>query len=58
MDAAALAMLVSLMQDQVQEAADALKKVASDNMSPESTPAAVDLNMALLQVDAIAGDLG
>ena len=58
MDAAALAKLVSLMQDQIQDVADALKKVASDNMSPESTPASVDLNMALLQVDAIAIDLG
>ena len=58
MDAAALAALVSMMQDHVQEAADALKKLVNDNLSPESTPAAVDLNMALLEVDAIAADLG
>ena len=58
MDAAALAALVSMMQGHVQETADALKKLANENLSPESTPAAVDLNMTLLEVDAIAGDLG
>ena len=58
MDAVALAALVSMMQDHMQEAAAALKKVANDNLSPNSTPTAVDLNMALLEVDAIAADLG
>jgi hypothetical protein len=57
MDTAELADLVSKMQGRVQVAADALQKVVSDNLSPDSTPGAVDLNMALLQVDTIAADL-
>ena len=57
MDTAALAALVSKMQDRVQVVADALKKVATENLSPDSTPAAVELNMTLLQVETIAVDL-
>ena len=52
-----VARVVSTMQDHVAEAAAALKKVANDNLSPDSTPATVDLNMALLQVETIAADL-
>ena len=58
MDTAALAALVSMMQDHVQEATGASKKLANDNLIPESTLAAMDLNMALLEVDVIAADLG
>ena len=57
MDSIELADIVSKMQARVQVAADALQQVVSDNLSPENTPAAVDLNMALLQVETIAADL-
>ena len=58
MDAAMLARVLSKMQDHVEEAAATLKKVANDNLSPDNTLAVVDLNIALLEVDAIATDLG
>ena len=57
MDVAALAALVSKLQDHVQEATSALKKVSNDNLSPDSTPGAVELNRALLEVDSITTDL-
>ena len=57
MDATALGALVSMLQDHVQEAADALKKVANDNLSTDSCLAGVDLNRELLEVDSIASDL-
>ena len=57
MDAAALAALESNLQDHVQEAASALKKVANDNLSTDSTLAVVEFNRTLLEVDSIAADL-
>ena len=52
-----LAKLVSNLQDHVQGAASALKKVAHENFSPESTPAAAEFNLALMEVESIAADL-
>ena len=57
MDAASLAALVSKMQDHVEQMAVELKNVVKDNLSTEGTPADVDLNRALLQVENIAGEL-
>ena len=53
MNDATLACVLSKVQDHVQEMAAALKKVANKNLSPDSTPAAVDLNRALPEVDTI-----
>ena len=41
----------------MQEAAQALKKVAVDNLTTDSCPAAMDMNRALLEVESIAQDL-
>ncbi|XP_062219725.1 uncharacterized protein LOC133919365 [Phragmites australis] len=57
MDAASLAALVSKMQDHVEQMAVELKKVVKENLTTEGTPADVDLNRALLQVENIAGEL-
>ena len=57
MDATELVAPVSMLQDHVQEAAQALKKVGNDNLSMDSCPTAMDLNGALLEVDNIAQDL-
>uniref|UniRef100_A0A0A8ZGX9 Uncharacterized protein n=1 Tax=Arundo donax TaxID=35708 RepID=A0A0A8ZGX9_ARUDO len=57
MDAPELAALLSMLQDNVQEAAQALKKVAVDNLTTDSCPAAMDMNWALLEVESIAQDL-
>ncbi|XP_062203446.1 uncharacterized protein LOC133905701 [Phragmites australis] len=57
MDAASLAALVSKMQDHVEQMAVELKNVVKDKLSTEGTPADVDLNRALLQVENIAGEL-
>ena len=56
MDVVALAAFVSKLQNHVQEAATALK-VANDNLVPDSTPADVELNRVLLEVDTIATNL-
>ena len=57
MDAPELVALLSMLQDNVQEAARALKKVAIDNLTTDSCPAAMDMNRALLEVESIAQDL-
>ena len=57
MDAASLAALVSKMQDHVEQMVVELKNAVKDNLSTEGTPADVDLNRALLQVENIAGEL-
>ncbi|XP_062211234.1 uncharacterized protein LOC133912491 [Phragmites australis] len=57
MDAASLAALVSKMQDHVEQMAVELKKVVKENLTTEGTPADVDLNRALFQVENIAGEL-